>query len=264
MKITLLGTGASAGVPLIGCKCAVCVSLNPKNRRLRSSILVEDNGMVLLVDSSPDLRQQALAAKLTHIDGVLYTHAHADHTHGIDEIRSFNYLSNKPIPAYADATTLANLKQSFPYAFLPAIPHYGWFRPCLIPHPLEPGHAFKAASMEVLPFLQTHGKITTLGFRFGAMAYSTDVNHLDENAFAVLEGVSLWIIDCLRYTPSPTHADLALTLAWIERVKPKRAILTHMSHDFDYDSLTKSLPEGVEPGYDGMVIEMEAGEPFIA
>lgn len=256
MKITLLGTGASPGVPLIGCHCAVCSSLHPRNKRSRSSIAISSNNTTLLIDTSPDLREQALKCHLTHIDAILYTHAHADHTHGIDEVRSFNYLSNQAIKAYADSDTFASLHNSFSYAFLSPITDYGWFRPCLIPHEIQPYHIFQAGNIDVIPFEQTHGKLTTLGFRVGSMAYSTDVNQLDEKAFSALQGISLWIVDCLRLTPAPTHAHLDLTLEWIARVKPKRAILTHMSHDLDYELLKAMLPEGVEPGYDGMEIEL--------
>lgn len=254
-KITLLGTGASSGVPLIGCTCAICTSANPKNNRKRSSILVEQAGASLLVDSSPDLRMQALLYGVTHLDGVLYTHNHADHTHGIDELRSFNYLANKPLNIYGDMETLTGLKSGFPYAFLPSIADYGWFRPCLIPHPIEAGKEFEVAGIRVLPFKQQHGKINSMGFRFGDMAYSTDAGKLDDAAFAALQGVSVWVVDCLRNSPSPTHAHLELTLEWISIIRPKRTILTHMSHEFDYETLRSALPEGIEPGYDGMVIE---------
>ncbi len=257
MRITLLGTGSSAGVPMLGCGCAVCTSSDPRNTRSRASIAVADKGTTLLVDSAPDLRQQALSNQLTHIDALLYTHVHADHTHGIDDLRSFNYLANQPLATYADQETFASLQERFPYAFLPAVEGGWWFRPCLVPHIITPYQSFEVGALSIMPFTQTHGRTTSLGFRFGDMAYSTDVNSLDERAFAALEGISVWVVDCLRFSPAPTHAHLELTLTWIERLKPARAILTHMGHDFEYQRLQAYLPEGVEPGYDGMVIEGE-------
>lgn len=257
-KITILGCGASAGVPLIGCECPVCTSTDSRNKRTRVSILIEQHQQKLLVDTSPDLRQQCLANGIRTIDAVLFTHAHADHCHGIDDLRPLNYHRGDVIPTYGDAVAMEEIIPRFSYAFKPPIPEYGWFRPALVPHivdaqQMDPIHI---GEMRVQLFPQTHGRLTTLGVRVGNFAYSTDVNHLPEESFEKLKGLDVWLVDCLRYEVSPTHAHLDLTLEWIRRMKPKRAILTHMSHDFDYEKFRRSLPNGVEPAYDGMVVTL--------
>lgn len=255
MRVTVLGCGGSTGVPFIGCDCGVCRSDDPRNKRTRVSVLVEAGGSNLLIDTSPDLRQQALRENIRSLDAVLYTHDHADHLHGIDEMRSFNYLADDSIPVYGDAATLAELKQRFPYAFLPR-PEGIWYRPSLTPRAIpEPLAEFEAAGVKVRPVEQRHGKHRTLGFRIGGFAYSTDCNELPDATLEALQGLEVWLVDCLRPTPSPSHAHLELTLRWIEQVKPKLAVLTHMSHDFDYDSLLNSLPKNVIPAHDGLVLE---------
>lgn len=254
MNITILGCGPSGGVPLIGCECAICTSEDPRNKRSRTSILIETEGKRLLVDTSPDLRQQALTSGFKTIDAVLYTHAHADHTHGIDELRSFNYHMDRPIPVYGDKPTLDELRQRFDYVFLEPPIGRDWFRACLIPHTIEPYKPFKVEGIEVIPFTQDHGFVHSLGFRLGDMAYSTDVKSLPEASFDVLKDVKLWIVDCLAKDEKPTHAHLDLTLEWIDRVRPERAILTHMGHELGYEELKARLPIGIEPGYDGMTI----------
>ena len=255
MKVTILGCGASGGVPLIGCDCATCTSTNPKNKRTRVSILIETNGINLLIDSSPDLRQQALRHNIRRIDAVLYTHDHADHTSGLDDLRAFNYLSDEMLPIYGNVATLESIKQRFSYAFLPK-PSF-WFRPGLIAHPLadKPLQEFEVSGVRVMAFEQLHGKGKTLGYRIGNIAYSTDTDVLPEAAFAALQGVDIWIVDCLRYTKSPSHSNLENTLQWIAKIKPRLAVLTHMGHELEYDYLSKELPGGVVPGYDGMVLE---------
>lgn len=256
LKVTMLGSGASGGVPLIGCECAVCASNNPKNRRSRVSILIESATTRLMVDTSPDLRTQCLQQGISRVDAILITHDHADHTHGLDDTRSFNFHRNGPVPLYAEAECLAALQAKFAYAFGAPRQEYGWYRPCLIPHAvtLPAAGPLTIGDLKLIIFPQTHGRITSLGIRIGDFAYSTDVNHLPEEAFAALEGVRVWIVDCLGYKPAPTHAHLEQTLAWIGRVRPERAILTHMSHQFDYETLAAALPPGVEPGYDGLVL----------
>ncbi len=252
MKVTVLGCGSSGGVPLIGNIWGACDPSNPKNRRTRTSILVEEGGTVVLVDTSPDMRQQLLACDLKRLDAVLYTHAHADHCHGLDDLRSVNWLMQKPIDLYADPQTLKELGGRFPYIF--HSPGNGnFFKPSILPHEItEP---FNIGPLCIKPFAQRHDFSHSLGFRFGDFAYSTDTNGLDENAFEVLRGVKTWIVDCVRVEPHPTHAHLKQTLEWIDRVKPQRAYLTHMSHEVDYEALLKILPEGVRPAHDGLVLE---------
>lgn len=254
MKVTVLGCGNSSGVPFIGCDCKVCTSKNPKNNRMRVSLFIEVNGVNLLIDSSPDLRQQALRHNIRRVDAVLYTHDHADHTGGVDELRSFNHLENKELPIYGTQETLDTLKQRYSYVFMPR-PEKIWYRPALIPHTLKDEDKVEVKGVPVTIFEQLHGKVKTSGYRIGNFAYSTDTNALPDSAFEALKGVEIWVVDCLRYTTSPSHSHLEQTLGWIDRVKPRLAVLTHMAHDFDYDGLLSELPSGVVPGYDGMVLE---------
>ncbi len=255
MRVTVLGCGPSAGVPLIGNDWGECDPTNPRNRRRRASILVQQGDAQILVDASPDMRMQLLDAGVARLDAILFTHAHADHCHGVDEVRALNRAMGQAVPIYASAQTLAELKQRFAYIFRPSDPAAGavFYKPALIPSVIE--GPFEVGGVRVAPFTQNHGFITSLGFRFGTFAYSTDFLALDETAFATLEGIETWIVDCYRRTPHPTHTHLARTLEYIARVKPRRAILTHMDVQLDYETLYRELPAGVEPGYDGMVIE---------
>ncbi|RMF08217.1 MAG: MBL fold metallo-hydrolase [Alphaproteobacteria bacterium] len=250
MKVTILGCGTSGGVPRIGPVWGRCNPDNPKNHRRRVSILVEHEGTSILVDTSPDLRAQCLDAGINRLDGVLYTHDHADHTHGIDDLRAIAHAMGKRVDIYANATTLAVLRRRFDYVFQSV----AGYPPIAEAHEIT--GPFRVGAIEIRPFSQIHGPITSLGFRFDEVAYSTDLNGLSDDAFKVLEGVKVWIVDALRYDPHPTHAHLDQTLAWIERVKPERAILTHMTWDMDYDELKAQLPPHIEPAFDGLVIEI--------
>lgn len=256
MRVTILGCGPSGGVPLLGCDCGVCTSGDPRDNRTRASILVEHDGTRVLVDTAPDLRQQLLRADVLHLDAVIYTHAHADHTHGIDELRSINFLTGRPLDAWADAVTQAELRQRFDYVFgsEESVGDGLWYQPQLVPRLIE--GPFRIGNLDIIPFTQHHGggRDPTLGFRFGSFAYSTDVKDMPEEAFAVLAGVEVWVVDCLRERPNWAHSHLEQTLEWIARVGPRRALLTHMNHDLGYEALAARLPEGVEPAYDGLVI----------
>jgi phosphoribosyl 1,2-cyclic phosphate phosphodiesterase len=256
MKITVLGCGPSGGVPLIGNDWGECDPGNPKNRRRRASILVEDKGAKILVDASPDMRMQLLDADVDRLDAILFSHAHADHCHGIDEVRALNRAMGQSLPIHASSKTMAELKQRFSYIFRPSDPAAGavFYKPSLSPAVIE--GPFEVSGVRVVPFEQNHGFTTSLGFRFGPFAYSTDLVQLDEAGFAALAGIETWIVDCYRRTPHPTHTHLKQTLEWIARVKPRRAILTHMDVQLDYETLRRELPEGVEPAFDGMVIEI--------
>lgn len=256
MKVTILGCGPSAGVPLIGGNWGTCNPDNPKNRRTRPSVLVETYGTSILIDTSPDLRAQLLAAKIGRVDAVLYTHDHADHVHGIDDLRTvYRLMDRRRIPAYADPVTLASIIRRFPYVFEGHGEVEAMYRPILNAREID--GPFAVGPVRVVPFVQDHGICATLGFRIGRFAYSTDVVRLDDAAFEALAGIELWIVDCLRAGEEhPTHANLATTLGWIARVKPRRAIFTHMNHQADYDALKVLCPAGVEPGYDGMVLDL--------
>lgn len=256
MRVTVLGCGPSWGVPRIGGEWGACDPTNPRNERSRCSVLVEEKGAVLLIDTSPDLRRQLIAAQVQRIDAVLFTHAHADHLHGIDDLRAVNRMMGEAIPVFATAATLNEIRARFGYVFAPAKPGMGaaFYKPVLVPNVID--GPFTAAGIAVLPFVQDHGFSTTLGFRLGGFAYSTDVIELDDAAFAALRGVEAWIVDCIRREPHVTHSHLEKTLGWIERVRPRRAVLTHMDESLDYATLSRALPAGVEPGYDGLVIEL--------
>lgn len=256
MKVTVLGCGGSGGVPLITGDWGRCNPGNPKNRRRRVSVLVEDRDSTILIDTSPDLRAQFLDAGVTRLDAVLYTHEHADHCHGIDELRALGHARNDAIPAYGTMATLELLHQRFRYIFEQSGDGSGvLYRPLLEARTVQ--GPFAVNGITVMPFAQDHGYgSTTTGYRIGRMAYSTDVVGLDDAAFAVVADLDLWIVDCLRYEPHPTHAHFDLTLSWISRAKPKRAILTHLNHLLDYDDLASRCPPGVEPGYDGLVVEI--------
>jgi phosphoribosyl 1,2-cyclic phosphate phosphodiesterase len=253
MRVTILGCGGSGGVPLIGDYWGSCNPNNPKNRRLRVSILVEEEETAILVDTSPDLRQQALAVGLKKLDAVLFTHAHADHLNGIDDLRPVNRLIDRPLDVYGSPETMREIKERFGYVFEPVHPGYGFYKPVLEPH--EVTRPFSVGRVPVTPFEQDHGFTKTTGYRIGNIAYSTDVVDLPESSFATLEDLDLWIVDCLRFDAHPTHAHLDKALDWIARVRPKRAVLTHMNQSLDYDVVAARCPKGAEPAFDGMMIE---------
>ncbi len=256
MKVRVLGCGSSGGVPLIGCKCPVCTSTNPRNKRTRVSIVVEEGDTRVLVDASPDLRQQFLAADLATVDAVILTHGHADHVHGLDELRSVNFNRNASLDLWGAPECLAEVQGRFSYAFGPPSPTGIWYVPSLVPRPID--GPFEIGDLTVEPFWQEHGgdRDPVLGLRFGKFAYSTDVKTMPEAGFTALAGVEVWIVDCLSDRPNFGHSHLDQTLAWIRRVGPRRAILTHMNHQVDYDAWVARLPAGVEPAYDGMVVDI--------
>lgn len=242
-------------MPMISVGWGRCDPSNPKNRRRRPSILVEEGDKTILVDTGPDLRVQLLDAQVRKLDAVLYTHAHADHLHGIDDLREVNRAMGGPIDVYATTETLAEIDQRFSYVFKPLDSSVNSiYKPWLVPHPID--GAFSAAGVDVIPVIQDHGFSETIGFRFGRVAYSTDVVNLSEEALESLRGLDLWIVGCLIDAPHPTHAHVGKAVEWAERIKPKRTVITHMSPRLDFDVLSASLPEGIEPGFDGQVIEI--------
>ncbi len=257
MKITILGCGPSSGVPVIGDVWGACDPENPRNRRRRPSILVESRDSRVLVDTSPDLRAQFLDAGIDRIDAVLYTHDHADHLHGIDELRVIRRNTDRNIDAWAVPDLLGRIKRRFGYLFSDRgdLGAGELYRPILDGRPFT--GPFSVGKLDVVPFEQDHGICPSTGFRFGRFAYSTDVVALDDAAFEALAGIELWIVDCLRDgNEHPTHANLDTTLGWIKRLGVPHAVLTHMNHQADYEKRRALRPEGVEPGYDGMVLEI--------
>jgi phosphoribosyl 1,2-cyclic phosphate phosphodiesterase len=254
MRVRILGCGASGGVPRIGGVWGACDPAEPKNRRRRVSILVESGDTTILVDTSPDLREQLLDAGTGRIDAVIITHSHADHLHGLDDLRAVNRLMKRPIPLYAVAETMREIARRFDYVVQPAATPDSFYKPMVVQHVID--GAFAIAGIPVVPFEQDHGFGRTTGLRIGDIGYSTDVVEMDEAGFRSLEGVDVWIVDCLRYEAHPTHSHLAKTLGWIARVRPRRAVLTHMDVQLDYATLSRELPEGVEPGYDGLTIDV--------
>ena len=252
MKVRLLGCGTSSGVPRIGNDWGDCDPADPRNRRLRVSILVELDGTRILVDTSPDLREQLLAADLRALDAVIWTHDHADHCHGIDDLRQVFHLNGKPIAGYARAGTLATLHQRFRYIFEGADGY-----PAIVDGELLPDR-FAVGPIGIRIVDQPHGTITSAGIRFEAgghsISYSTDFNVLTDDMAKLFEGSDVWIIDALRRRPHPTHPHLDQALGWIDAVRPARAILTHMDNSMDFATLAAALPDGVEPGYDGLEV----------
>jgi phosphoribosyl 1,2-cyclic phosphate phosphodiesterase len=262
MRVILLGTGGSAGVPMIGGAdgsgdWGACDPAEPRNRRTRGSIVVESGeGMRLLVDTSPDMRSQLLACRVPGVDAVLYTHAHADHITGIDDVRILNRIAGRPLDAFATRHTLDELIRRFAYAFKPWRPP-GFYRPVLLAREVVAGDTIATAGLQVRIFEQDHGSTRSLGLRIGGFGYSTDVVGLDEAAFAALEGVDTWVVGCvLRDGRHNTHANLTQVLDWATRVGARRTVLTHMGTGMDWRWLVEHLPAGVEPGHDGMLIDL--------
>ena len=253
-KITILGCGTSTGVPIIGCTCAVCRSRNPKNQRLRASVFVQWKGKNLLVDTSTDLRQQALRAKIGSVDAVLYTHPHADHIHGIDELRCYNFIQKSDIPLYCHDWTARELRQKFDYIFTPGPVEGGGIPQLRIQEFSSSVPSMDVCGVPVIPVSLRHGSKECIGYRFGDAAYITDCSVIPEEALSRLEGLRVLILDCVRIASHRTHLNWDAAQATITRLKPKRTVLTHMGHDFEYVKWNKKLPRGVELAYDGMTV----------
>lgn len=258
--ITILGCGSSGGVPRVGGDWGACDRTDGRNRRRRCSILVErmtgQDRTVVLVDTSPDLREQLLSAEVTRLDGILMTHAHADHTHGIDDVRPLVISMRKRIPIHMDAPTAADLRVKFAYVF--ETPEGSYYPPLLDEATLVPGETCRVEGpggvIEGLPFRLEHGEIDALGFRFGKVAYTPDVNRVPPESLDALRDLDIWIIDALRYTRHPSHLSVSESLELIRELKPRRAILTNLHTDLDFERLRGELPPNVEPAFDGMQI----------
>ena len=263
LTFTILGCGSSMGVPRVALGWGSCDPNEPKNRRRRCSLLVTranaaDQVTRALVDCTPDLREQLLQAQVDWLDGVFITHEHADHTHGIDDLRPLFLHKRRRVDVYLDEPTSRALHARFGYCFM--TPPGSEYPPILSERRLTPGQRVtvdgQGGAIEALPVLQMHGDMPSLGFRFGKVAYSADIKGLPTDSLAAMAGLDVWIVDALRRPPHPSHFNLDEALDWIARVKPKRAILTNLHSDMDYAALRASLPAGVEPAYDGMTFEV--------
>jgi phosphoribosyl 1,2-cyclic phosphate phosphodiesterase len=269
LEFTILGCGSSAGVPRADGDWGICDPDEPRNRRSRCSLLVRRRGeagageeTTVLIDTSPDLRLQTAGAGVRRLDAVLFTHDHADQVHGIDDTRAFALRNRRRTPCYMDVATQTTLMRRFGYIFRGEDGY-----PAICDEHILPPHGTRWAidgpsgAIPVLTFDQDHGNIRSVGYRIGPIAYSSDLVGLPDESFDALDGVKVWIVDALRYTPHPTHAHLERTLEWIERVRPERAILTNMHIDMDFNVLSRELPIGVEPAYDGLRLEIEDLDP---
>jgi phosphoribosyl 1,2-cyclic phosphate phosphodiesterase len=259
-RVTVLGSGTSHGVPMIGCTCAVCRSEDPRDRRTRPSIHVAvEDGPSILVDTSTDLRMQALTQGLTRVDAILFTHSHADHVMGLDDSRRFSQMRKSAIPCYADSLTIASLKKTFYYAFDPATDKGGGL-PQIDLRVIDGPFAIEGVAIQPIPLM--HGAREILGFRFGDFAYLTDTNHVPDHAWPLLDGVKTVILDALRHRPHPTHFTVAEALAVVERLKPQQTYFTHICHDLPHVATNESLPAGVELAYDGLAFDIEPTPSF--
>jgi len=255
-RVTILGSGTSHGVPMIGCTCAVCQSADPRDRRTRPSIHVAiEGGPSILVDTSTDLRQQALANGITSVDAILFTHSHADHVMGLDDVRRFNVMRKGPIPAYADERTATDLRRAFSYVFAPPAEQGGGI-PQISLSTIDGRFNVGTADVEPVPIF--HGSRPILGFRFGSLAYLTDCSRLSDAAWPLVDGVDILILDALRHRPHPTHFTVAEALEVVARVKPRQTYFTHICHDLPHAATNASLPAGVELAYDGLALTIEA------
>jgi phosphoribosyl 1,2-cyclic phosphate phosphodiesterase len=268
LTFTILGCGSSGGVPRPALGWGACDPTNPRNRRRRTSLLVErrtEAGVTsVLIDTSPDLREQLIDANVEWLDAVMFTHPHADHVHGIDDLRSLFIHKHRRLDTYMDEPTWDVLRSRFDYCF--AAPPRSEYPPMATKHGLTPGQPVtvdgEGGPIEVMPILQQHGEIPSLGFRFGNLAYSTDLSALPPESISALAGLEVWIVDALRHRPHPSHFSVSDALSWIDRIKPRHAILTDLHAELDYEELRKQLPPNVEPAYDGYRGTVTLGDPL--
>ena len=255
-RLIFLGTGTSTGVPVLGCDCAVCHSENPKNRRLRPSVLFRFPLGDLLIDTTPEMRLQLLRERIGFVHAIAYTHHHVDHLYGLDDARLFPKYLNAPVPIFCELETEETIRRVFSYAFHEkalAIP--AGFLPKIQFERIAPGVPFEVLGQTVLPIRLDHGRFRVLGFRIGNLAYCTDVSRIPEESWPLLEGLDVLVLDALRYEPHPTHFSLEQALEVVERLKPGRTLFTHLSHSFDHDLVETTLPPRVGLAYDGLALE---------
>ncbi|MCI0444192.1 MBL fold metallo-hydrolase [bacterium] len=252
MKITFMGSGTSMGVPTVGCECAVCLSDDPHNKRTRASLLVQSRGRNILIDTATDFRAQAIREGLKRVDAVLYTHSHADHILGLDDLRPFSYRQQLHIPCYGNQEALNGVCDVFKYVF--SEPQPGGSIPRIEPRPVQGSFEFEGVPIQPLPVL--HGMLPVNGYRIGGMSYLTDLSEIPDSTYEMLYGTSILILGVLRYAPHPTHLNIDKALRIIERVSPDAAYFTHISHDFDHNRTGSELPRNVFLSHDGLSLEL--------
>ena len=258
MQLTFLGTGTSFGVPQIGCGCDVCRSTDPKDRRSRSGALLEAGEKSILIDTPPELRLQMLCGGFSRVDAVLYTHEHADHVNGIDDLRIFSVRQRQAIPCHGPAETLDRIRSGFPYIFDDAVrPYEGTSKPQLALCPIEPGREVDIAGVRVLPLAFRHGHLRVFGYRFGALAYITDVKSVQEAERQLLGGLKVLVLNALWWRPHPTHMSIGEAIETARAIGAERTYLTHLTHETGHADLERQLPEAVYPAYDGLTVEIE-------
>lgn len=258
MKLRILGTGTSFGVPQIACDCAVCHSTDPRDKRTRCGAIIEtDDGTRLLIDTPPELRQQLIAAGVDSIDAVLYTHEHADHIHGIDDLRAFTMRSKVALPLYGSADTLTTIGARFPYIVDSRLqPLAGTTKPEGTPIVVIPGVPFRVRDTHVMPIAVPHGRTEVLAFRVGPIAYVTDAKSIPDAALAALEGVRVLVLNALMHRVHPTHLSISEAVAVAQRIGAEQTFLTHLTHESFHADLAAELPVGISPAYDGLVVEV--------
>lgn len=254
LRVTFLGTGTSHGIPMIGCSCDVCTSSDPRDRRTRPSIVIERAGQTILIDTSPELRLQCLANGVSRVDAILFTHPHADHVTGLDDVRRFNALRGSTLPCYGLADTLDVIVRMFPYAFVDD-PGYPSAKPRLSLHPVD--GPFDLFGAQVVPVPLLHGQMTVLGYRFGRFAYCTDVSAIPSDSWRLLDALDLLVLDGLRHRPHPTHFNLEQAVAAAARISARRTLFTHIAHELSHAKVNAVLPPGMALAYDGQVVEVD-------
>lgn len=258
MRLTFLGTGTSFGVPQIGCRCTVCRSTDARDKRTRSGALVRAEGATVLIDTPPELRLQLLGAGVEHVDAVIYTHEHADHTAGIDDLRMFSVRARRPLPIFGPAETLERLRASFTYIFDDSVrPYEGTSKPSLETHPVDPGRPLTIAGLDVEPLAFRHGHLRVFGYRIGRLAYITDVKLVPADLRDRLRDLDVLVLNALWWRPHPTHLSIAEAIETAVAVGARRTFLTHLTHETGHAELEGQLPAGIAPAYDGLTVEVD-------